>query len=158
MLGIGGIGVSALARLYQSLGAIITGCDSTPSPFLNELALEGISILPENQVTITDHEEVIYSNALPDSHPLILAANQAKIPVIKRGQALAEFISSYSSIAITGTHGKTTTTFMIGWLMAHSHLYPTLYGGGIGINFQTNFIFKRVNNLNRDRALLITSM
>lgn len=140
MLGIGGIGVSALARLLKSFGAQISGYDDHDSNFLNELKKENINILNKKDIDVKNYDYLIYTNAIPKTDSLIVLAEKFNIPVYRRGEVLSQILSSTNSIAVTGSHGKTTTTFIIGNLVHASGLKPTVYGGGIDINQKTNLI------------------
>ena len=139
-MGVGGIGVSALARYAKDNGANVTGCDASYTPFLSTLETEGIRILPEENVSACDYEEIIRSNAVPREHPILQEAGKLGIPVWRRGDILADILSETDSIAVTGSHGKTTITFLIAHLLSSAGLSPTVYGGGIDLAAKTNYI------------------
>jgi UDP-N-acetylmuramate--alanine ligase len=139
MMGIGGIGVSALARLYKDAGAIVSGFDLHPSYLLKTLETEGIEILSENQVQVQDYTRIIHTHAIPETHPILIEARKQKIPVLKRGAALAQKLCGKGTVAITGSHGKTTLTFLIGTLLTEAGRDPTVCGGGIAHVWNSNY-------------------
>ncbi|MBN2144823.1 MAG: UDP-N-acetylmuramate--L-alanine ligase [Candidatus Aureabacteria bacterium] len=140
LMGIGGIGVSALARLYLNRGALITGCDAQGTTKLENLKADGVRIIDEGEIRVCDYDWIIHTNAISSSHPILLEAQRNGILVSKRGEALSVLLSDGSSIGVTGSHGKTTTTFMIGTLLTSAGLSPCIYGGGVDMNQKTNFI------------------
>ena len=140
MMGVGGIGVSALARYAKDNGAKVSGCDAHFTSFLKTLESEGIRILAEENVSASDYEEIIRSNAVPKEHVVLQEAYKLGIPVWRRGDILAEILSDTSSIAVTGSHGKTTITFLIAHLLKTAGHDPTVYGGGIDLASKTNYI------------------
>lgn len=141
MMGIGGIGVSALALMCKSLGAQVSGCDKKESkPILKTLKDKGIRILPENEYDLKGVDYLVYSNAVPFQHEIIQAAIKAGISIFKRGEFLGKFINENKSIAVTGSHGKTTVTFLIGHILKECNRSPKIYGGGIGLKEESNYI------------------
>jgi UDP-N-acetylmuramate--alanine ligase len=140
MMGAGGIGVSALARLYHARGARVTGCDRKDAAVLKDLAAEGIRIVREREILCGDYDCVIHSTAVPENHPVLRRFREAKRPVLKRGQALCALINRGPSVAVTGSHGKTTITFMVGRLLAAAGMRPDVYAGGIDPETGSNFI------------------
>jgi UDP-N-acetylmuramate--alanine ligase len=139
MMGIGGIGVSALARLYKDAGAIVSGCDLHASYLLKTLEREGITILSENEVCVQDYTRIIHTHAIPETHPILMEAHKQKIPVLERGAALAQKLCGKGTVAITGSHGKTTLTFLIGTLLTKAGRNPTVCGGGIDHVLDSNY-------------------
>ncbi len=130
-VGIGGIGMSGLARLLKSFGKEVRGSDSTASSTTAELEAEGIQVdighTPENLPEET--ELVIYSEAVPLLNPELLKAKEFVIPMMTYFQALGEVTKDYRLIAIAGTHGKTTTTAMLGLILENAGLDPTILLG-----------------------------
>lgn len=130
-VGIGGIGMSGLARLLKSFGKEVRGSDSTASSTTAELEAEGIQVdighTPENLPE--DTELVIYSEAIPPVNPELLKAKEFEIPMVTYFQALGEVTKDYRLIAIAGTHGKTTTTAMLGLILENAGLDPTILLG-----------------------------
>ncbi|MEK9160359.1 MAG: UDP-N-acetylmuramate--L-alanine ligase [Patescibacteria group bacterium] len=130
-VGIGGIGMSGLARLLKSFGKEVRGSDVAASSTTAELEAEGIAVdighTPENLPE--DAELVIYSEAVPPLNPELLKAKEFEIPAVTYFQALGEVTKDYRLIAIAGTHGKTTTTAMLGLILENAGLDPTILLG-----------------------------
>ncbi|MFA4814529.1 MAG: UDP-N-acetylmuramate--L-alanine ligase [Candidatus Gracilibacteria bacterium] len=131
LVGIGGIGMSGLARLLKAFGKEVRGSDSTASSTTAELEAEGIPVVighyPEHLPDTT--ELVIYSEAIPPVNPELLKAKELEIPTMTYFQALGEVTKNYHLIAIAGTHGKTTTTAMLGLILENAGLDPTVLLG-----------------------------
>jgi UDP-N-acetylmuramate--alanine ligase len=129
-MGIAGAGMSALAFLARSRGVAISGCDANPAGAA-DLAARGISVLDGHAA---DHVEgvkaLVYTAAVPENHAELEAARSAGIPVIKRAAALAEVVRHGRTIAVAGTHGKTTTTAMITVALQSVGRDPTGIVGG----------------------------
>jgi len=140
MMGIGGVGVSALARLCKANGACVSGTDINDSLMLNKLESEGINILSESDVNLKDYDIIVHSNAVSISNKIVIEAKKNRIPVYKRGEMLAEVISNDRSVAVTGSHGKTTVTFLLGNILLQSMDAKYVYGGGTEVINQTNYI------------------
>ncbi|MEK7085386.1 MAG: Mur ligase domain-containing protein, partial [Patescibacteria group bacterium] len=130
-IGIGGIGTSSLAQILHEKGKKITGSDNCASEITKSLKLEGIKIYGNHdQSNITKkHELVVYSPAIPANNPELQKAQQLKIPCLSYPQALGELTKKYYTIAITGTHGKSTTTAMTALTAIKGHLNPTVVIG-----------------------------
>ena len=139
-VGIGGIGMSGIAELLFNLNYNIKGSDLTKNENVKRLTRLGIDInIGHNPNHITDVDVLVYSSAVPPENPEIIRARQKNIPIIKRSEMLGELISlKDTSVAIGGTHGKTTTTSMIGNLLSYAKLDPTLVVGGLVQNLNTN--------------------
>lgn len=131
IIGIGGIGVSALARYYHYLGYKISGTDSTDSSLIQTLRQEGMNILIGERHEMIDEniEKIIYSEAIitkPDlsaeeqiyNHPELQKARELKIPYFSYPVALGEVFNQKKGIAIAGSHGKSTTTAMMAIVLA----------------------------------------
>jgi len=148
-LGIGGIGMSALARYFKSNGAVVSGYDRTPSPLTAELQSEGIEIhfednpelIPENTMP------VVYTPAVPKSLKEYKHIKSKGIPIIKRAEILGEISKEYNTIAVAGTHGKTTVSTMIAWLLHNSKKHCTAILGGISKNFDSNVLLPSTSEL-----------
>ncbi len=131
-VGIGGAGMSGIAEILANLGFEITGSDSTPSDITRYLADLGITVaVGHSSETIDAAEVVVISSAIGDDNPEVIAARNRGIPVIKRAEMLGELMRLKYSIGVAGTHGKTTTTSMIGRILRSAELEPTLIVGGI---------------------------
>ena len=130
-VGIGGIGMSGLAEILLSQGFEVSGSDRTLSEITEHLAGLGIKVYeghsPEN---LKDVDVLVYSSAVSTENPEVKAAIERKIPVIKRAEMLAESMRMKYGIGIAGTHGKTTTTSMVGLTLTEGSIDPTIIVGG----------------------------
>ncbi len=142
MLGIGGIGMSALARYYQSMGYAIAGYDRTKSRLTFQLEKEGMAIHYEDNPELLPEsiDMVIYTPAVPHDLKEFEALRQRELPILKRSEALGKISKDHFTIAVAGTHGKTTTTAMIAHILNHSRLNTTAFIGGIAKNFDSNLL------------------
>ena len=142
MLGIGGIGMSALARYYQSMGYAIAGYDRTKSRLTFQLEKEGMAIHYEDRPELLPEsiDIVIYTPAVPHDLKEFEALRQRELPILKRSEALGKISKDHFTIAVSGTHGKTTTTAMIAHILNHSRLNTTAFIGGIAKNFDSNLL------------------
>ena len=139
-IGIGGIGMSGIAELLMNLGFKITGSDINRSENVKRLESNGIKIsIGHQSKNINNADAVVYSSAVPSDNPEIIAAIKKSIPVIRRAEMLAELINlKQTSIAVGGTHGKTSTSSMIGMVLEKTGHDPTLVVGGLVSNLNTN--------------------
>lgn len=138
-LGIGGIGVSALAEILLKKGYRISGSDISPNKNTERLYRLGAEIIfNHNGKIITKADCAVYSSAITLTNPEFIAAQQVKIPLLKRGQMLAKIMMDYQSIAVTGTHGKTTTSALLANAFVIAGLDPTFIVGGILNDSQTS--------------------
>lgn len=139
LIGIGGSGLSAIARLLLEMGYAVSGSDRAESPILRELATLGASIFIGHRAeNVAGVDRVVCSAAVPQDNPEVQAARAAGIPVLKRAELLAELMTGRSGIAIAGTHGKTTTTAMIAWMLHILKLDPTFVVGSTLTNLAVN--------------------
>ncbi len=138
-IGIGGYGLSAIARFMHESGYAVSGSDRQLSPLAYELRNLGINVYEGHA---TDHivgiDVVVKSSAIPDDNPEVLAARKAGIPVLKRSEFLGEIMEKNIGIAVAGTHGKTTTSAMISWVLAGLDLDPSYIIGGVSKNLGLN--------------------
>src|SRR3990167_2371844 len=131
-IGIGGIGVSGLAELLYRQGVHISGSDVSRNAQTQHLQSLGITVFDNHKAdNIEDAELVVYSSAIKSDNPERVAATQKNIPLITRGQLLAEVMQSYCGIAVAGTHGKTTTSGLIAWVFEYAKKDPTFMIGGV---------------------------
>lgn len=130
-VGIGGIGMSGLAEILLSQGFEVSGSDRSLSEVTDHLSKLGITVYeghtPEN---LKDADVLVYSSAVTVDNPEVKAAIERKIPVIKRAEMLAESMRMKYGIGIAGTHGKTTTTSMVGLTLTEGGIDPTIIVGG----------------------------
>ncbi len=140
-LGIGGIGMSALARYFNSIGVKVSGYDKTVTVLTNKLEEEGIAIHFEDDLSLIDKnaELVIYTPAVPKDHKGYNYFLENNYTVLKRSDVLGLITKDCFSICVAGTHGKTTTSAMIAHLLRHSGFGCNAFLGGIATNYETNF-------------------
>lgn len=131
LIGIGGAGMSAIATVLQGLKYTVCGSDLKESRYTAILENQGIKVFKgHNKENIRDADAIIYSAAIKDSNEELIGANSKKIPVYTRGEALSWILNRKKGIAVTGTHGKTTTTSMISLVFRGLGLDPTIIIGG----------------------------
>ncbi len=138
-VGIGGIGMSGIAEVLHNLGYRVQGSDLAESANTRRLLGLGIAVRIGHAAENLDNAEVIViSSAVQPDNPEIVAARGRRLPVVRRAEMLGELMRLKWSIAIAGTHGKTTTTSMIGALLETAGLDPTVINGGIINAYGTN--------------------
>ena len=140
-MGIGGIGMSGIAELLMNLKFSVSGSDISENENVKRLRGMGVDIrIGHNINNVTnDIDVLVYSSAVSLENPEIMRAKQKGIPVIRRAEMLGELISvKETSIAIGGTHGKTTTSSMVGTVLSYAKMDPTLVVGGLVHNLDTN--------------------
>ena len=131
-IGIGGIGMSGLAEVLLNRGYQVSGSDKVSGPITSRLIKLGARIfLGHEPEHLQDADAVVYSSAINQSNPEFAFAKQQSLPMIPRGQLLAEIMSSGQGIAVAGTHGKTTTTGLCGLLLTMADHDPTFIIGGM---------------------------
>jgi len=140
-IGIGGIGMSALARYFKSRGAAVSGYDKTVTPLTKELEQQGIAIHYEERVDLIpkDVDAVVYTPAIPANHAELVYYREHQYTVVKRSDVLQWITEGSFNICVGGTHGKTTVTSMIAHLLRHSGYGCNAFLGGISANYNTNF-------------------
>jgi UDP-N-acetylmuramate--alanine ligase len=130
-VGIGGIGMSGLAEVLLELGYRVSGSDLKASPTTDRLASRGAVIFEGHAAENVDSAKaVVVSSAVRQDNPEVMEAHRRAIPVIPRGELLAELMRQKYGIAIAGSHGKTTTTSMTAAVLSHAALDPTVVVGG----------------------------
>ena len=138
-IGIGGSGLSAIARLLKESGYTVTGSDRAVSTFTTDLQAAGITVyIGHHPHNIEDADWVVRSSAIPDNNPEVVAARNAKIPVYKRADFLGKWMEDRTGIAVAGTHGKTTTTAMIAFTLSELGRDPSFIVGGVMNNYGVN--------------------
>jgi UDP-N-acetylmuramate--alanine ligase len=140
-IGIGGIGMSALARYFNTQGVVVSGYDKTPTALTDDLVQEGIKVHFEDDINQIDKEAtvVVYTPAIPASHSELNYCKDNGYNVVKRSDVLNWITENAFTIAIAGTHGKTTTTSMTAHILRHSGYGCNAFLGGIASNYGTNF-------------------
>lgn len=149
-LGIGGIGMSAIARYFNAEGIKVCGYDKTPSELTDELKAEGIEItftdsedtLPEFLITEKDQSLIVYTPAIPVDHIQFNLLKSKNYTLHKRSEVLGLISNGNFCIAVAGTHGKTTTSTLIAHLLHECNINFTAFLGGISANYNTNYIHK----------------
>ncbi len=141
-IGIGGIGVSAIARMLHLRGKIVAGSDSSQSEITDDLKKLGIKIFigQKAENLETDTEMIVYSVAIKEDDPEILEAEKRGLICLSYPQFLGELSKEMFTIAISGTHGKTTTTAMIGHILRKAGLDPTVVVGSKILGENSNFL------------------
>lgn len=142
LVGIGGAGMSGLARILKSLGFEVSGSDLKATPIVDQLRQEGIAVTTGQEKPGCEGVDLlIYSSAISPKHIEMRYAQEKGIKICHRAQALAAvFNQSETSIAITGTHGKTTTSAMVSFLLAKLGKSPTSFVGSEMLNFGSNIL------------------
>jgi UDP-N-acetylmuramate--alanine ligase len=139
LVGIGGIGLSAIARVLHGWGYTVSGSDRQASALTDALAAEGITVyIGHSAGHVSAADLLVVSSAVPADNPEIVAARQRGLPVVKREQFLGELTAGRTTLAVAGTHGKTTTAAMIAWILIQASLDPTFIVGGVLKNLGTN--------------------
>lgn len=140
-IGIGGIGMSAIARYFNSKGIQVSGYDKTETALTKELNAEGIKVHYTDDVNLIPKETdlVVYTPAVPKDHNELVFFQQNGYKVVKRSDVLQAISADTFNICVAGTHGKTTVSTMIAHILRHSGYGCNAFLGGISANYQTNF-------------------
>ena len=148
MIGIGGIGMSALARYFRLKGKTVAGYDRTHTTLTGELENEGISIIYEDNPALVDPQFknpenvlLIFTPAVKGDNHLLQYFTSQQFTLLKRSEVLGAIAATYKTIAIAGTHGKTTTSSMVSHLLNQTANRVNALVGGIIKNYQSNFLF-----------------
>lgn len=147
-IGIGGIGMSAIARYFNSIGMEVVGYDKTANPFTKQLESEGIAIHYEDNKkhipNFVNSEEaiVIYTPAIPKDNKILDFIVSNKIELFKRAQVLGLISKNSYTLAVAGTHGKTTTSSLVAHILNENNINFTAFLGGISTNLKSNYIHK----------------
>lgn len=138
-IGIGGSGLSAIARLLLESGYTVSGSDRTLTPFADEVRKAGAKVyIGHHPRNLAGADSVVKSSAIADDNPEVRAAKRAGIPVYKRADFLGQLMSDKTGIAIAGTHGKTTTTAMTAWVLSELGRDPSFIVGSVMNNLGVN--------------------
>lgn len=139
LIGIGGSGLSAIALVLLESGYQVSGSDRQISPLAERVMAAGAQVFAGHaREHVQGADLVVRSSAIPDDNPEVQAALQAGIPVLKRADFLGRLMQGKTGIAVAGTHGKTTTTAMIAWLLTALGQDPTYIIGGVSANLASN--------------------
>jgi UDP-N-acetylmuramate--alanine ligase len=137
LMGIRGAGMSALAGWYASLGWEVSGCDRDPG---EDGGPAGAKVFQGHSTTHLDGQDaVVFSAAIPESSPELVEARRRGITLLRRSEALAELSRECTVLAVSGAHGKTSTTSMTGWILQETGLNPTVFLGGGMTAWNGNF-------------------
>lgn len=148
-VGIGGIGMSALARYFKMQGKAVFGYDKTSTELTDELVAEGIPVtfideiseIPQ-EVLLRNNVLVVYTPAIPKGNKILNHFFSEEFSILKRAQLLGEVSKNTLCLAVAGTHGKTTTSAILGHLLAECNMPVTAFLGGIAENYNSNFIYR----------------
>lgn len=138
-VGIGGIGMSGIADIMINLGYKVSGSDLKENALTAKLARKGATIMIGHESkNVHGAVAVVVSSAVPKDNPEVLEARKLQIPVVKRAEMLAELMKMKLSIAVAGTHGKTTTTSMVAAMLDQANMDPTVINGGVINAYNSN--------------------
>jgi len=138
-IGIGGSGLSAIARLLLESGYVVSGSDRALTPFADEVRKAGATVyVGHHPRNIAGADAVVMSSAVSMDNPEVVAAKHANIPVYKRAEFLGQLMADKKGIAIAGTHGKTTTTAMTAWTLSELGRDPSFIVGGVLNDLKVN--------------------
>ncbi|MFA5150138.1 MAG: UDP-N-acetylmuramate--L-alanine ligase [Candidatus Omnitrophota bacterium] len=139
LIGIGGIGMSGIAQLLLACGCKVSGSDLKENRITASLKESGAQVfLGHNAGNIRGVDAVVYSSAIKEDNPELIEARKQSLPLVVRAQALAELMQDKTVITVSGSHGKTTTTSLVAYLLLEAGLFPTVAVGGILKNIDTN--------------------
>lgn len=148
-VGIGGIGMSALARYFKMQGKAVYGYDKTSTDLTDELVAEGIPVTFTDEISeihtevlSKEHVLVVYTPAVPKNNKILDYFASQDYTTVKRAELLGEVSKNTLCLAVAGTHGKTTTSAILGHLLAECNMPVTAFLGGIAENYNSNFIYK----------------
>jgi UDP-N-acetylmuramate--alanine ligase len=158
LVGVAGVGMSALAQVLLAQGHLVTGSDRyndekrQPPNVLRKLRVAGVQLMPQDGSAVTsDTDAIVVSTAIEDDNADLLAARAGNIPVLHRADMLASLAAGHTLVGVTGTSGKTTVTGMIGWILECLGQDPTVVNGGAVINWRRE---DRIGNVRVGRSNL----
>jgi UDP-N-acetylmuramate--alanine ligase len=156
-LGIGGIGMSAIARYFNYKNIAVSGYDKTPTPLTDKLQEEGIAVTFNDDIAAIknlakENTLVVLTPAIPNNHIQLNWFKQNGFEILKRSQVLGIISKAFKTIGVAGTHGKTTTSALIAHILKQSSLNCSAFLGGIATNYQTNFL---IGNNNANPLLVV---
>jgi len=139
LVGIGGTGLSAIARILLESGYTVSGSDMQESSLVESVRTAGAQVIIGHAAeNIAGADLIVRSSAIPDQNIEVQAGLQSGVPVLKRADFLGQIIGDRQVIAVAGTHGKTTTTAMIAWILSSLGKDPSFIVGGVVSNLGTN--------------------
>lgn len=140
-IGIGGIGMSAIARFFNEKGVHVSGYDRTETPLTRQLAEEGMQIHYSDDINLLDKNAqlVVYTPAIPGTHAELIWYKKNEYEVVKRSDVLQEITKELFAITVGGTHGKTTISTLTAHILRHSDYGCNAFLGGISANYDRNF-------------------
>jgi len=142
VVGAGGAGMSAIASVLAAMGHVVTGSDLKNSPALERLAASGVEVFVGHDAAhVAEAEVVALSTAIPDANPEVREASRRGLTVLSRAEALAAIASCRRCVAVSGTHGKTTTTSMLALILVEAGLRPSFLIGGDVNEIGTNAVW-----------------
>ena len=138
-IGIGGIGMSGIAEVLINLGFLISGSDITENQNVLRLRNKQIKVdIGHNKKNIEDKSIIVISSAIHANNVELLEARRLRLPIVKRAEMLAELMRFKTTVAVGGTHGKTTTTSLIATILEKANFDPTVINGGIINSYNSN--------------------
>lgn len=138
-VGIGGAGLSAIAKVLLESGYTVSGSDEALSSFARDLAAQGVTVHHGHSAqNVNGAEVVVISSAVPGDNVEVVAARERGMPVLKRADFLGQLMEGRVGVAVAGTHGKTTTTGLIAFMLDRAGLDPTFIVGGLLADYGTN--------------------
>ena len=151
-LGIGGIGMSALARYFAAKGYRVLGYDRTPSPLTKELEAEGIAVQYDDSLDTVKALDiantiVVRTPAVPEDMAVYVWLKEQGFQILKRAEVLGLVTRSERALCVAGTHGKTTTSTMLAHILHQSHVGANAFLGGIANNYGTNLLLDQKSDL-----------
>ena len=149
-IGIGGIGMSALAKFFLFRNIEVSGYDKVCSSITKSLSKDGANIIYEDDLSLIKSKDeidlVVYTPAIPSDNRQLDYFSSSRIPFHKRAYILGQITKSYHTIAVAGTHGKTTTSSIIAHILQYNKLGGVSFLGGISTNYNSNILLQDGNN------------
>lgn len=161
-LGIGGIGMSAIARYFHSLGMVVSGYDKTETTLTKSLISEGIDIHYQDlgsdiSKVVSDKETclIVLTPAIPQNHLEWKWLSENNYTILKRAQVLGLITDAYRTIGVAGTHGKTTTSSLLAHILKQSAVDCSAFLGGIATNYETNLLLHKQSELDAHHQMMV---
>ena len=147
-IGIGGIGMSALARWFKDIGKNVSGYDRTATPLTSKLVSDGMAVhfndskdhIPRYILRDREKTLVVFTPAIPSDHEEFNYLKENGFTIMKRSEVLSAIAREYKTVAVGGTHGKTTTTSMIAHILKVAGFNMTAFLGGVSVNYDSNLV------------------